>query len=172
MPESLAILDTDVAILLLDTRKKLDEETYNRRDRVFAYIADVQSKGARFLITTPTVVELAAWPDGSVRAISKMRQFVSGLRVCGLTIGGAQTSGDILLTKLKPRPPGKSRDAIKFDALIAGIAHSREARWLITGNAKDYKPLLATIKSRVEVVDIDAAPAKGQLTLADQTVTR
>lgn len=171
MPEILAILDTDVAILMLDTRKKPDADTYNRRERAASAIDDVRGKGARCLITTATLVELSSWRGGPTEAALKLRQFVSGLRTCTLTIGAAETAGRILLDKLKPRPAGKSRHEIKFDALIAGIAHAVDARWLITGNAKDYKSLLDHINSPVQVIDIDAPPTmRRQLTLAEQNL--
>jgi len=171
MPEILAILDTDVAILVLDSRKKPDAATHNRIERALAAIDDVREKCARRLITTPTLVELSSFRGGPKAATLKLRQFVSGLRTCSLTVGGAETAGRILLDKLRPRPPGKSRHEIKFDALIAGIAHAVEARWLITGNAKDYRPLLDHISSPVQVIDIDAPPTtRKQLLLADQNL--
>jgi len=98
-------------------------------------------------------------------------RLIDGLRSCGLTIGSAESAGAILLKKLRARPPGMSKTEIKFDALIAGIAHAHEARWLITGNAKDLRPLLAQIDSKVEIVDIDSVPPpelRSQLTLAEQ----
>ena len=170
MTETLAVLDTDVVILLLDTRRVPDAATYSRRERASLAIEDVRKKGARCIVTTPTIVELISWKGGgSKAAVLKLRQFVAGLRALGLTVDAAEAAGTILRDKLKPRPIGKSRNEIKFDALIAGIAHAAEARWLITGNAKDYTGLLGDLRSPVYVIDIDAPPTlRTQLNLSEQ----
>ncbi len=173
MPESIAILYRDVAIMLFYSKRLPDPTIYDRKERAILAIRDQSSKGAKCLITTPTIVELASWRGGPEQALAKLRPFLSGLRVCGLTIGSAQRAGEILIDKLKPRPAGKSRHEIKFDALIAGIAHDVGAQWLITGNAKDYRPLLTQIGSFVQLIDIDSAPTtRRQLSLADQSVRK
>ena len=57
--------------------------------------------------------------------------------------------------------------------LGAHIAHAADARWLVTGNAKDYTPLLVAVQSPVAIVDIDAMPTtRKQLTLADQNLKK
>ena len=57
---------------------------------------------------------------------------------------------------------GRERGAVKFDSLIAAIAHRIGARWLLTANGGDMRSALAVIKSPVEVVVADEQPPTGQ----------
>ena len=108
MTEMLAILDTDVAVLILDSRKSPDPKTYARRERALAAVQDLKKRGARCIVTSPTIVELCAWSGGPKEAAAKLRAFIENLRVSSLTMRGAEASGAMLLQKLKPRAPGKS----------------------------------------------------------------
>ena len=169
MTESIAVLDTDVAIMILDTRKVLDPPTYSRRERALQAIDDARKRGARCMVTAPTIVELSSYKGGGGKAaVLRLRTFITGLRVMGLTVDAAEAAGAMLMDNLKGRPVGKSRNEIKFDALIASIAHAIEAKWLITGNAKDYVPLFREIRSSVHVVDVDAITTLGkQLSISE-----
>lgn len=170
MAETIALIDTDVAILLLVTKPATEAERA-RVGRARQAITDVKARGARCFLATPTLVEMASWPAPSEMVRTQLKQLLAGLRAVALDVDGAEAAGQILRDKLKKRPPGKARDEIKFDALIAGVAHARSARWLVTGNAKDYQPMFAAIDSNVTVVDIDAPPQpalRKQLTLDEQ----
>lgn len=72
------------------------------------------------------------------------------------------------LDRLAAREPGEERGAVSYDALIAGIAHARGARWLLTANARDFAACLKVLSSNVEVVRTDDMPVKGQLSLVHQ----
>jgi hypothetical protein len=50
---------------------------------------------------------------------------------------------------------------VKFDALIFAIAHQMGARWLLTGNRRDYEPYAKAISSPVEIVRA-TEPPRGQ----------
>jgi hypothetical protein len=54
---------------------------------------------------------------------------------------------------LVPGKKGLERGAVKYDALIAGLAHHIDARWLVTSNVRDLKTCLDAINSNVKVVN-------------------
>lgn len=60
---------------------------------------------------------------------------------------------------------GEERGAVKYDALIAAVAHDMGARWLVTDNRKDMQRCLDAVKSPVELIVTSAIPKTGQLHL-------
>jgi hypothetical protein len=73
-------------------------------------------------------------------------------------------AGQITAATLKNRARREGeRDGVKFDALIFAIAHQMGARWLLTGNRRDYLPYARAVSSRVEIVRAADAPPGQQL---------
>lgn len=69
----------------------------------------------------------------------------------------APIAGQIAAATLKNRA-GRERGAVKYDALIFAIAHQMGARWLLTGNRRDYEPCAKAINSPVEIVAATEPP--------------
>jgi hypothetical protein len=64
-------------------------------------------------------------------------------------------------------PAHEPKGAIKFDSLIAGIAHSHRARWLVTDDRRrHYRGFLDAVGSAVEIVTTTVQPAIGQTYLS------
>jgi predicted nucleic acid-binding protein len=170
----LAFIDTDVLFLLLDTKKRpATDPTILRRERALATIADLKKQGAVFVLSALVIVELSFALPGTEVIRAKLKTFLSNVRIASFGDKAGDVAGAMLKKKLKPRPTGKGRNEIKFDALIAASAHERGARWFVTGNAKDMRPLFEEISSGVQLVDIDESPTtRVQLLLADQTAKK
>jgi predicted nucleic acid-binding protein len=170
----LAFIDTDVLFLLLDTKKRpATDPTILRRERALATIADLKKQGAVFVLSALVIVELSFALPGTEVIRAKLKTFLSNVRIASFGDKAGDVAGAMLKKKLKPRPTGKGRNEIKFDALIAASAHERGARWFVTGNAKDMRPLFEEISSGVQLVDIDESPTtRVQLLLAAGEVNR
>ena len=80
----------------------------------------------------------------------------------------AEYAGQSLRKTLGTRHPDESRNAVKFDALIAGVAHRIGATHLLTDNARDFERHFHEMASGIEVVIVSEPPEKGQLRLIDQ----
>lgn len=76
----------------------------------------------------------------------------AGVRVEALDLAAAEVAGRIA-DVLVPGKKGLERGAVKYDALIAGLAHHIDARWLVTSNVRDLKTCLDAINSNVKVVN-------------------
>lgn len=57
---------------------------------------------------------------------------------------------------------GRERGAVKFDALIAAIAHNIGAKYLVTSNVDDLSKCLRAINSTVQILMATAPPETGQ----------
>jgi hypothetical protein len=52
---------------------------------------------------------------------------------------------------------------MKYDAMIAAVAHVTRARYMITANPKDYVKFLGEVRSMVRVLAPDQVESEGQL---------
>jgi len=163
--QPLAIVDTSAIVLLLSSPSDEDDTTRARRECTEHTFARLTKEGARFGIPTPVVAELARTGPGSAVALKVIAALKRRARFEELDLESADVAGAMRILKLRERTPGQERGAISYDALIAGIAHQRGARWLLTANPRDFAALLSTVKSNVELVVTDQPPAKGQLSL-------
>jgi predicted nucleic acid-binding protein len=163
MTKPVAVVDTDVLLLLLDTANA--PEVQLRKSYVELTIENLENQNARFVVPTPVIAELCGSAPGSevVREIAE--KVFSHLRIEVLDEDAAVVAGEISRTTLKRRE-GRERGAVKYDALIAGIAHHIGARWLLTGNGEDFKKCFSVLSSPVEVVVATQQPAHGQQVLA------
>src|ERR1700742_1388052 len=119
-----AVIDTDVIILLAS--RPPDVETRRRRECAEETLRSL--KGARFVIPAPVVAELSRDGPGSEVVRQKIVQHISRLKVEPLDLRAADFAGAMVRAALKSRPKNKPRGAVKYDALIAAIAHSIGAR--------------------------------------------
>jgi len=162
MSRPIAILDTNVIILLLDTTNT--RAANERRTLCELTIERLEKQGARYIVPAPVVAELCRTGRGSDTIRSVVRTMISTLRIEVLDEDAADIAGEISRTRLQNRA-GRERGAVKYDALIAGVAQRIGARWLVTADADDMRACLAVINSNIEVVVADQQAASGQLAL-------
>ena len=164
MIRPIAVVDTDVLLLLLDTADAPDIQ--RRKSYVELTIENLEKQKARFVVPTPVIAELCRGGPGSdvVREIAQ--RLLGRLRIEVLDEDAAVLAGEISRTTLQRRE-GRERGAVKYDALIAGIAHRMGARWLLTGNGEDHRKGFAVLNSAVEVVVATEPPTRGQQVLVD-----
>lgn len=151
-----AVLDTDVISIALDnTNAPVVEQ---RRTFIMLAAERLEKMGAVYVVPSPVVAELHS--GGPVDALIEIATVLGGITVHPLDEESARIAGQIATVRLKNRAP-KERGAVKFDTLIFAIAHHIGARWLLTGNRRDYEPCKKAIVSPVEIV-IATEPPPGQ----------
>jgi len=117
-------------------------------------------------VPTPVIAELCIYGDkGSEVVRKKLMKHMRRVKTEPLDTSAADIAGAMTLAALAGRAPADSRGAVRYDALIAAIAHSVGARWLVTDNRKDMQKCLDAVGSSVELVVTSAIPPKGQLHL-------
>jgi len=164
MPTLKVVVDTSTILLLISSA---EEERYDQRTRNRILLAqdnmrELRKNGAVFLVPSPAIVELSR--DGPGEEIARRTMAaLGGLRVESLDLRAATYAGEMCRSLMAKKPSGDEKRAIRFDALIAAIAHRVGAKYLATANAKDFRSHLSHIKSTVEVYPIDEQPPGGQL---------
>jgi len=155
----IAVIDTDVIIILLDTTG--DPALQDRRTYIGLTFEHLERQNATYVVPSPVVAELCGKGPGSDVLREIMRVFLGRLRIQVLDEDGALVAGEISRERLRNRA-GRERGAVKFDSLIFGIAHQIGARWLVTGNGADHVKCRKAISSTVEVLVATDPPATGQ----------
>ena len=161
----IAVVDTSVIILI--GAPSDDPETVARRARAHDRLLRFQKEGAVFAVAAPSIAELHRDGPGGETADRILGQF-GDLRIDALDLEAAEYAGQSLRATLSSRGPGASRNAVKFDALIAGVAHRIGATHLLTADKRDFERHLGEMQSAIEVVVVSDPPEKGQLRLIDQ----
>jgi len=140
MTQALAVIDTSVIVLLLSTPGPTETEKVRlRRERAEVALAALRSDGARFIVPTPVVAELYRNGKGSEVVRKKLVKHLKRTKLEALTYSAADVAGEMSKKALEERGPDNERGAVKYDALIAAIAHDIGARWLVTDNRKDMQ---------------------------------
>jgi len=166
----IAVLDASVILLIIAPVKDSDPEDRRlRRERTLESLREYRKDKVHFVVPAPTIVEIAAGPSKNIDAMNKLLARLGGSHVEPLEDLSARAAGASLRKTLHARSEDERRDGVKFDALIAGIAHAMGARYVLTANARDFQKHLRELKSKVEVVQVDAAKTTGQLRIIDQT---
>lgn len=163
-----AALDTDVIRICLDTTNN-DPSVALRRPYIELAFERIERLGAIWVVPAPVVAELdSGGPAGALDAIAKV---MGGVRVQPLDEEAAHVAGQIAATTLKNRAGhAGERGAVKYDALIFAITHQMGARWLLTGNRRDYDPCARAISSSVEIVRAtDPPPGQQPITVVMQS---
>jgi predicted nucleic acid-binding protein len=154
-----AALDTDVIRISLDNTNA-DPGVELRRSFIELELERLEKQGALWVVPAPVVAELSS--GGPADAILEIAKVLGGVRVQPLDEEAARIAGRITAATLRNRAGGAGeRGAVKFDALIFAIAHQMGARWLLTGNRRDYEPYARAISSPVEIVRA-TEPPRGQ----------
>ncbi|HWO24935.1 MAG TPA: type II toxin-antitoxin system VapC family toxin [Kofleriaceae bacterium] len=159
MAKASAVLDTDVIRIALDNTDT-DPSVALRRSYVELTFERLEKLGVIWVVPSPVVAELGS--GGPADALDAIAKVLGGIRVQSLDEEAARAAGQITAATLKNRVRREGeRDGVKFDALVFATAHQMGARWLLTGNRRDYEPYVKAISSRVEVV-IATNPPPGQ----------
>lgn len=160
MNRPIAVVDTDVLITLLDTTG--DPDILERRAFIELTIERLTKQSVRWVVPAPVIAELCRDGKGSEQLRTIVRTMMRGLRIEVLDEDAADVAGEMHRIALQARRPGSERGAVKYDALIAGIAHNIGAHWLLTGNGDHMRACLNAIRSSVEVLVATEPPASGQ----------
>lgn len=169
MSPKLAAVDASV-IILLTAPPRPDDPTERalRRERASTSMQELRDDGFRFFVPAPAIVELSVHESGE-RLAERVLARLGGFEVAPLDLLAARAAALALREVLKARPLGESRHLIKFDALIAAVAHEKRAKIIATADPRHFERHLRALSSTVEVVDV-ASPKQepGQLRLIDR----
>jgi predicted nucleic acid-binding protein len=155
----IAVVDTSAVLRLLDTSK--EEPARTARAHAELAIEGLERQNARFVVPTPVIAELCQSGPGSEVLREVARTVLSKLRIEVLDEDAADIAGAICRLQLQARD-GRERGAVKYDALIAGIAHQIGARWLLTSDGDHMRKCFAAINSSVQVLIVTEPPSTGQ----------
>ena len=157
MARPVAVLDTDVIRIALDNTSN-DPSIEQRRTFIALATERLEKMNAIYVVPAPVVAELSG--AGPADALPEIARLLGGIRVQSLDEEAARVAGQIAKETLANRV-GRERGAVKYDALIFAIAHQMGARWLLTGNRRDYERCAKAIASPVEIV-VATEPPSGQ----------
>jgi len=162
---TIAAVDASVILLLAVPGKDVD-----RRKRARSKMQELKSLGVRFAIPAPAIAEVHR--DGDGREIAA-RVFgdLGGFYTEALDDIAAANVGQSLRMAHQSRPEGLPRACVKFDAMIAGVAHTMGARYLLTTDGRDFRVALQALQSKVEVIYVDAPPPPQQVPLIETETT-
>jgi predicted nucleic acid-binding protein len=146
----IAVIDTNVIIDILDTTDT--PTSVDRRTRIGLTLEALGKERARFVVPSPVVAELYRGIKGSEMVRELAKAVLRGVRVEALDLAAADVAGS-MADVLVPGKKGLERGAVKYDTLIAGLAHHIDARWLVTSNVRDLRSCLDAISSNVIVVN-------------------
>lgn len=157
-----AVLDTSVLILLcteqLDDSAK-EVEAQRRREAARDWV-DHLAPRVRFAVPTPAIAELSR-PKTAAAFLEELSRAVGRFRVLPLTRAAAEIAAKMAAERMAARPPNAERGAVKFDTLIAAIAHEVAAKYVVTDDRRDYGSPLRVVSSPVEIV-VASQPRPGQ----------
>ncbi|HEY4188583.1 MAG TPA: type II toxin-antitoxin system VapC family toxin [Polyangia bacterium] len=159
MTGPIAVIDTDVIVLLLDNANAPDIR--RRKSYVELAFENLKKQRAHFVVPSPVIAELSRTGPGSEVIREAVKKALGRVRIEVLDAEAADIAGSISRITLQSRA-GRERGAVKYDSLIAAIAHRIGAKWLVTGNSGDYRKALAVINSPVDVIVATEPPARGQ----------
>jgi predicted nucleic acid-binding protein len=139
-------LDTSTVITLISPTDKRYEATQ-------AHVANLVKERVRFVMPAPVVSEL--YQSGGSSLVTILAKHMKGIRIEPLGLNAADIAGRMSREAILE---GATRRAVKFDALIAAIAHEVGARAILTSNPRDLARVLRAIDSTVQVVDTSQMP--------------
>lgn len=165
MSKHLAVVDTSVILLVVaPIDDKSPPELPGRQRNAIDRMTRLREDGYAFVVPAPVISELCRSGPGDALADSVLRRF-GGARVEAFDQQAALVTGEMLRPALAAKAPGEGRHAMKYDAMIAGLAHALEAKYLVTANARDFAKYLAVVRSPIEIVRADEAEPAGPLFL-------
>ena len=165
-PGPLAVVDTSVPIYLLAEEEPGPDvplEAAKAAEFVRANVSRLAGEGVRFVVPAPVLAELYSHPEtGGDEIADGLFDARIGLQVFAYDHDDARATGEMLKKLYPTKSPGERKTIMKYDAQIAGMAHARLAKYLLTTNQRDFERYLHVIGSSVEVCYADGQPEKGQ----------
>ena len=169
----IAVLDTDVIVLLVG-----DEKSKARTEIVRGRILAMKEKGYSFWVPVPVLAELST-AGASLAALTKALSLkLDGLRTVELGVAAVESLGQMVAARIAAaksggKPYEGTRAAMKFDAMIAAIAHTLQAKYLLTANTRDFTIFFKAVKSKTEIhrADVPNPAFAYQLLLPESTTS-
>lgn len=161
---SIVAVDASVLVWMLEEQPHEDIERLREWTNVRATMRQLRDRGGVFVVPAPAIAELHSGPHGSEIA-ALLGQRGARMRVEALDHQAAQIAGE-MIAKCRPKAASLAsgttpRNVIKYDALIAAVAHRIGASVLVTADDRGFKRYLEAVGSSVRV-EI-ATDARGQL---------
>ena len=164
MAHPFAVLDTSVIILLCtekvdDSPKELDAQ--RRREAAREWIDHITPR-VRFAVPTPAIAELSRPKKASV-FLEELSRALGRFRVLPLSRVAAVVAAKMAAERFARRASiGQGeRGAVKFDTLIAAVAHDHGAQYIVTDDRRDYGTPLKAVGSAVQIL-VASTPRPGQ----------
>jgi hypothetical protein len=160
-----AVVDTSVIVLLVGTPPAPVPKEFPLRQSCARHcLQSLNEDGVNLVLPAPVIAELCRDGPGDALAASVMAHF-GGLRIEPFGLPAALATGKMLGPALKARLPSDGKAAMKYDAMIAGVAHALGAKYLVTANARDFAAHIVAAGSSVQIVEADKPRSGGQLVL-------
>lgn len=154
----LAVLDSNIIIYAILDDAQADDNAKNQKKAVLEK-QDALSKTHRFGI--PAVV-LAELPDDKLKG-PQLHSFVSAItanfRILALGKEGAEIAAKLCAEQINKKPPGRTKDGVKLDAIVVGTAIEHKAELLITEDSA-FETLAANLNIEVIVPSRDREKAQ------------
>lgn len=140
----LAVLDSNIIIYAILDETLADENAKKQKVAVLEKL-EALSKTHRFGI--PSVV-LAELPDDKLKG-SQLHAFISEIathfRILALGKVGAEAAAKLCAESVSKKPPNRTKDGVKLDAIIVGTALEHGAQVIITENGDDFEKLIDSL---------------------------
>lgn len=165
-PKPLAVLDSNVIIYAILDDDRADDNAKNQKVAVLEKL-EALSKTHRFGI--PSVV-LAELPDNQLQG-SQLKSFasqvVNNFRILALGKKGAEAAARLCAEKIKEKPPNRTKDGVKLDAIVVGTALEHDAEVIITENGDDFEKLSGDLNLKIIVPSRDREKIQQKLPLLE-----
>lgn len=166
-----AVIDANVVIYLLaDEPEGTDPSTVLQRERQENTRLSLEwsARDHDIIVPAPVFSELA-YASHSSDAI--LAAFMAG---CGASVTleafdyeAARVAGEILRQMHPKRKPGDPKHAMKFDVMVAAVAHAIGAKYLLTGDVRRnrFRQYLEIVDSGTELIIAPELPPGYQKSL-------
>lgn len=164
-----AVIDSCAVIYLLGGEVE-DPVLRERQENTRRTVEWAQERCQHLVVPTPVLAELA-YADMPAQAVLRAFAANVGARVDlePFDAVAAHHAGEALRALFPDRQPGENRHQMKFDVQIAAIAHSIQARYLVTGDesARGFPRYLRALESETHLLIGPELPPGYQLDILD-----
>lgn len=158
----IVVFDTSVLILIAvqppqraktaeDAEKRL--KLITRRTHAEATLRTLHTRGFQFHVPAPVVTELLTPP--ALEVMAKVFNQSKRPIVRSFDERAASIANRMYAEAVKRKKADEPRACVKYDLLIAAIAHHVDATYLVTANPRDFDRHLRDVGSHVQVLRAD-----------------
>lgn len=155
----LAVLDSNIIIYAILDDALADENAKKQKVAVLEKL-EALSKTHRFGIPSVVLVEL---PDDKLKG-AQLHAFVSevaaSFRILALGKVGAEAAAKLCAERVSKKPPNRTKDGVKLDAIVVGTAVEHGAELIITENGDDFEQLTDGLSLEIIVPSRDRERAQ------------